>query len=238
MVRRIVGTVVVMLVLAACGGGLSDFEAKIPKPEWFGSVAAPEVGSATEVSALWQSKERCCIDAAQLLANNREFYKSCYSGIVGHPDDEEMVVKCLWLMGAGAPSEQQIPIRQYLVDNYSHHRNSVADCVNCAPGDTVSRVTAELANLRFAKGDVEEAIRLIENVLDRRGGEVSLWVQTEIYASLGRMYLASSVTKTRKARMTAAYERLNRAKAVNPAVERRIERLEKVYVEVSARAAS
>lgn len=222
------------LVLAACGGR-SEFEEKIPKPDWFGSTAAPKVGSAADVSSLWQSKERCCVEEAQLLANNREFYKSCYNGIVDHANDDELVVKCLWLMGAGAPSEQQVPIRQYLVDRYSDHRNSTEDCVNCSPGDTVTRVTAELANLRFNRGEVEAAIGLVENVLDGRGNETSLWVQTETYAALGRMYLASSVTEARKERIATAYERLKRASMSNSTVERRIEGLANVYSDVNAR---
>lgn len=226
--------ILITLILVSCSKG-PDFESKIAKPEWFDSIDAPPLSSTDEVNKLWRSKKRCCIDETKLLENNREFYKVCYNAIANNPKNEELVVQCLWLMDAGADKDQRLKIKRYLVDNYSDHKNSVSRCANCAPGDTVARVTHELARNEKYQGNIDQAISRIENLFDKRGGEISLWVQTEIYTTLGNLYLSSAVTKERKNRMNDAYERLNSARNPENGVERRFPKFEKVYKQVMAR---
>lgn len=194
-----------------------------------------ELNSVGELDTLWRGKKRCCVDEDTLLANNREFYKACYEGIVNNAENEELVVKCLWLMDIGADNSQRIDINRFLVENFRDHKNSVDRCGNCSPGDTVARATKDLARMERAEGQTDQAINLLEDLLDRRGGEVSLWVQTEIYEMLGGLYLKSAVSNERKDRINTAYNRLSAARREDSGVERRFERFEKTYKEVMAR---
>jgi hypothetical protein len=212
-------------------GAPNKFEQTFSRPAWFDSIAAPEVNSSAEVSALWQSEKRCCEDPKTVLKNNRIFYKSCYNAIAAHYDDEELVVKCLWLMDGGAEKGQPEELARFLVTNFGHHRNSVDDCANCMPGDTVARVTLDLARYERAAShsSQQRAIERIENLLDSRGDEISYWVQAEIYEFLGRLYLEAGLTPDRFDRYTRAYAELNRVKEFDESVNRRLGRVESIY---------
>ncbi|MEJ2106482.1 MAG: hypothetical protein P8X48_04005 [Acidiferrobacteraceae bacterium] len=211
------------------------FESAIQKPEWFDTVSAPTLNSVEDVDHLWQSKKRCCIDEDKLQANKREFYKACYNGVVEHPDDDELVVKCLWLMDPGAGSDQYYILKRYLVENYGDHKSDTSHCANCAPGDVIARVSLSLARHERYADSVDTAINRIEGLLSRRRPEISLWVQTEIYTALGRMYLKSAVTDERKQVIGDAYERLASAATEQNGVSRRLPDLEKVRRELMAR---
>ena len=220
-------------ILCACGNS-ETFESKIAKPTWYDSINIVEINDVDELDALWRGKKRCCIDESTLLANNREFYKACYESIVNNSENEALIVKCLWLMGAGADRGQRIDIKRFLVEHYGDHKNSVDRCSNCSPGDTVARVTRDLARMEKSQGQIDLAITLLEDMLDSRGREVSLWVQTEIYETLGNMYLSSTITNERKDRMNSAYNRLSGARREGNGVETRFEGFEKTYKDVMA----
>jgi len=221
-------------ILCACGNS-ETFESRIPKPAWYDSIELVEINDVGELDALWRGKKRCCIDESTLLANNREFYKACYESIVNNSENEELVVKCLWLMDVGADQGQRIDINRFLLENFGDHQNSVDRCSNCSPGDTVARVTKDLARKENAQGQIDHAITLLEDLLDSRGGEVSLWIQTEIYEELGNMYLSSALTNERKDRINTAYNRLSGVRREDNGVESRFERFENTYKEVMAR---
>jgi hypothetical protein len=224
-------TYVALLSILLIGCGQSNkFEQEITQPEWFDSIDAPEINSSNEVSALWQSKKRCCEDETVLLKNNRTFYKSCYNAISENFDNEELVVKCLWLMDAGANSKQKIKLSKFLVENYSHHKNSITGCANCMPADTVARETLSFARYEKRLGHQENAIHVIENLLDNRLSEISYWVQVQIYEFLGRLYLEQGITDTRIKRFKETYKTLNRVKDYNEPLERRYKSFEKVYM--------
>jgi hypothetical protein len=208
----------------------NKFEQTFTEPEWFDSVAAPEVNTSEQVSALWQSEKRCCEDANVLLKNNRIFYKSCFNAITDNYENEELVVKCLWLMDAGADKEQRVRLKRYLVDNFGHHRNSVDNCANCMPGDTVARVTLELARYESrTSNSKKQPIKLLEDLLDSRLDEISYWVQAEIYEFLGVLYLEDGVTEDRQNRYEETYYRLKKAKQYNEPLEKRFAQIEKKY---------
>jgi hypothetical protein len=211
------------------------FASVIQKPDWFDSVSAPALNSVADVDRLWQSRKRCCIDKDKLQANRREFYKACYNGIVQHPDNDELVVKCLWLMDPGPGNEQYYVLKRYLVDNYGDHKSDTSHCANCAPGDVIARVTLGLAQHERYTDSVDVAIKRIEGLLSRRRPEISLWVQTEIYTALGQMYLKSAVTDERKQVISDAYERLVSAATEQNGVTRRLPDLDRVKRELMAR---
>ena len=208
----------------------NKFTAAFAKPAWFDSIPAPDVHTAEEVSALWQSEARCCGDSSAVLENARIFYKSCYNAIAAHYDDEKLVVLCLWLMDLAADPEQTRQLASFLVENFSHHRNSVERCANCMPGDTVARVTLELAMLESRESNNKQRpIGRIESLLDRREDEISYWVQAEIYEFLGRLYLEAGLTQERLSRYEAAYGRLDRLKEINEPLKARFAPVRKIY---------
>ncbi len=236
------GIAVLVALLAACDADppevpeqllANPFQRQMEKPAWLDDVEAPRVTTADEVSALWRSKKRCCVSERKLLANNREFYKACYVAIGEHFDDEALVVKCLWLMTAGAEGDQRRQIRQYLVDHHFGYRGRTDNCANCAPADTVARVSRSLAHDRLGAGRAREASGIIERVLDERLEEISPWVQVELYESLARAYLEAGITEARATRLQAAYERLSALAASDEPVARRMDRLEAAYREAS-----
>ncbi len=193
-----------LLVITGCKES-NKFEKTFAKPLWFNSIDASEVNSSDEVSALWQSEKRCCEDSVKLLKNNRIFYKSCYNAISKNYNDEQVVVLCLWLMDAGAGSDQRIELSRFLVENFSKHKNRVDNCANCMPADTVARVTLELASYEGRHNNSKKvAIERIERLLDSRSDEISYWVQAEIYEFLGDIYLEDGVLKTEPDHFPAA----------------------------------
>jgi len=209
----------------------TGFEETFPRPYWFGLVDAREIRTSAEVSALWQSEKRCCENSATLLRNNRIFYKSCYNAILAHREDEALVVKCLWLMDGGAEKGQREKLARFVVDNFGHHKNSVDDCVNCMPGDTVARVTLDLARYESSASHSakERSIDRIEDLLDTRADEISYWVQAEIYEFLGQLYLESGLTQERLDRYKRAHAELSRVKESNEPLGRRFDPVEKIY---------
>jgi hypothetical protein len=221
---------VLSLILVAGCEEPNKFVQNFAAPDWFDSVDAPEINSVEEVDALWQSEKRCCEDADVLLKNNRIFYKSCFNAISDNYGNEELVVKCLWLMGVGADGEQRIQLKRYLVENYGRHRNRVDNCANCMPGDIVARVTLELARHenRTSKSNTRP-IKLLEDLLDSRLGEISLWVQAEIYEFLGVLYLEDGITEERLERFEETYNRLKTAKQDNAPLEKRFAPIETLH---------
>lgn len=226
---------VLLIVLAVAGCSETNlFEQTFAKPDWFHTVEAQRLQSSAEVSALWQSEKRCCEDENTLLQNNRIFYKSCFNAIVDHYDDEELVVKCLWLMDVGAESEHKVALSRFLVDNFPHHRNDISNCANCMPADTVARVTLKLARHESRSTNNKDLpVERIETLMDARKDEISYWVQAEIYAFLGKLYLEDGVTDERFQRFNAAFARLDRAKLHNEPLARRFAQVEERYRQVS-----
>ena len=204
---------------------VADFQEAIPKPSWYDNVEAPIANTSAEVSKVWQSKKRCCESKEVLKANNQEFYKTCYRAIENYFSDEELVVKCLWLMDTGATRDHRLQIKRFLVTHFSHHKNNITRCANCAPADTVARVTLELASMLRRYGNPDESITLIERVLDTRLPEVSPWVQTEIYTKLARWYAEDD--SKRRNRVGYALQNLESiGKSGNESVERRFLRFQ------------
>jgi len=208
----------------------NKFESEFSKPEWFDSIEAPQVDTFDQVDALWRSDKMSSVDPDIALKNSRIFYKSCFIAISEHYEDEDLVVLCLWLMDIGLGSNNRIQTTKFLVDNFGHHKNSITGCVNCLPGDTVARQTLLLA---MHEGRLEnpkdESIRLLENLLDNRVDEISYWVQAEIYAYLGKLYIESEIDDNRLNRMREVYDRFNRVKPINEPLNRRYDSFEKVY---------
>ena len=226
---KYISTIILVLIIAGCSEQ-NKFDSTFEKPEWFDVVEAPSVHSSSEVRALWQSEKRCCENENTLLKNNRIFYKACFNAISEHYEDEELVVKCLWLMDIGAESDQQVQLTRFLVQNFSHHKNSIARCSNCMPGDTVARETLTLARYDNRLSNTKDtSILLIENVLDNRLDEISYWVQAELYEYLGKLYLESGLNDERLERMEEVFDRFNNVKKYNEPLDRRYKSFEKVY---------
>lgn len=226
---KFIHAILLVLIITGCSKP-NKFESEFEKPKWFDTIEAPSVHTSNEVSALWQSEKRCCEDENILLKNNRIFYKACFNAISEHYEDEELVVKCLWLMDIGAESDEKVQLARFLVQNFSHHKNSIAECANCMPGDTVARETLTLARYESRLNNSKDtSIRLIENVLDTRLDEISYWVQAELYEYLGALYLESGLNDERLERMKEVIDRFNKVKKYNEPLERRYKSFEKIY---------
>lgn len=178
-------------------------------PYWARVGHAPVVDDEAELQALWLSTPRCCSEES--VENNRIFYRACVDAIERHPRDEHLVVKCLWLMQV-ALDKGSARLNELIVNRYFHHKDSLRNCANCAPGDTVSRVSQELAGHYAARRDLSAAISLLERVIDERGVETSPWVRIEGYTQLCELYLRTQISSAREERIRAAHLELERLK--------------------------
>jgi hypothetical protein len=204
------------------------------KPAWWSAVEAPVLAAEADVGALWRSKPRCCDEPSKLQAAAREFDKACFRLLAGEAPEESAAVKCLWLMGAGLDRGESQRLREYLLARYFSHRASTDRCAHCAPGDIVAQAAGEASEGYRSRGRTEEAIGLLERVLDERGSDTSLWVQVELYTSLGRLYLASGITPLRRQRLEEAVQRLGAVRE-DETLRTRFPSLEQVWREVAAR---
>ncbi len=219
--------IAVVLGLAACSHG-PDIAGQIPKPAWWDQVDAPVLANDDQVSKLWQSKPRCCVADEQLQANNHEFYKACAQSIDAHPDDADLVTKCMWLMPTGAERGDAITIRELLVRNYFDFDRRTDNCAHCAPADLIARASQDLAANYASTDRLDEALQTMEKVLDKRADEMSPWVQTELVTFLGRLYLKAGVTQARWERLDKAHGRLAALRG-DDTVARRFGALDAVY---------
>lgn len=177
----------------------------LKRPWWMNVISAPTIDNEEQLNAVWQSAPRCCSGLA-LTWNNRIFYKACVDAIDRHPNDENLVVKCMWLMPEPLDPEDKLHHYEFMLDRYFDHRDSLYRCVNCAPGDTITRTASDLASMYWGRNRIDEAIALLERVLDRRGDSTSPWVLIETTTQLGQLYAKSSMNDARMQRMTKAYD--------------------------------
>lgn len=188
------------LVLSACQrpSPMSGIE----HPDWFETTSAPPVQDEAEVDALWLSAPRCC--GADVVANNRIFYKACARAIERQAEDEYLVVKCLWLMQNALDGHQSARLKELIMDRYFTHKDSLRNCANCAPGDTVSRIATELASYYAAVGRLADAISLLERAIDGRSIDTSPWVRIESNTQLCKLYLRTERTAAQRQRISNA----------------------------------
>lgn len=209
------------------------FSELFARPAWWDEAQAPRLAAEEDVDALWRSKPRCCVDEAQLRAAAREFDKACFQLLAAPAAQEAAAVKCLWLMGAALDGGERLRVREFLLARHFAHRAGTSLCANCAPADIVARVAGEVAEA-YARERLEDGVRLLERVLDERRADTSLWVQAELYTSLGRLYLASGITPARRQRLEEAHRRLGEQRE-HETLKARFPKLDAVWREVAAR---
>ena len=163
------------------------FRDVVPKPKWFEKTTERIVRNDNDVTALWQSEKRCCEDSKDVLENRRIFYKACYNGIVKNPFDEDLVVKCLWLMGYSETKTTNPLLGKFLYENYFYHDNKIDNCVNCSKGDTVTRAVMDYAE-SIKINYLYRSIEMLERLLDERENDISNWIKIDLYKKLGYLY--------------------------------------------------
>ncbi|NOY67326.1 MAG: hypothetical protein GXP13_07945 [Gammaproteobacteria bacterium] len=225
--------ILMSLFLISCSDNNDKWfsENVISHPGWFQEMPFTEVDTVEGVSTVWQSKKRCCVDEGMLEQNNREFYKACVKAINKHRSDDELVVRCLWLMGGAVSSPDKIKIKQYLIDNYFYHKASTSHCVNCKSGDVTARVSQSLSGFYYSS-DLNKAIDIIEKPLRDELVDISLWIQVEMYEYLGKLYLKAGLTEERKDTFNKAYKRLSLQRE-HKTLKRRIGGLDKIYKKIN-----
>ena len=137
---------------------------------------------------MWQSEKRCCEDKDKVNKNFRIFYKACYNAIVNNPYDDDLIVKCSWLMGFEETKHSNILLDKYVYENYFDHENSIDDCYNCDIADTVARVTSDYA-YALSPESLSKAIEVLETVIDERGDNISNWIKIDLHNQLAGFYL-------------------------------------------------
>jgi|GEM_PF-1031298 len=204
----------------------------IKQPEWIAEVDnAPTINNADELGTLWRSVPRCCGDDPLVKTNFRIFYKACYNAMARHPEDENIVVDCLWLMQGAIESGDVATSNQFqeiILNKYYNHKDSLKNCANCDYADTVARTAKDLASYNFSINRYDLAINILKDILDKRSNEISPWIRIEILTDLGNAYLQTAISEAGKQRMQAAYEEFA-AKKHDEAIESRFSAFEQVY---------
>lgn len=198
----------VVSVLTACADHSVDVETFLPEPEWIDSVKVVELSSAEDVSQLWRSKKRCCINERKLKNNQREFYKACYVAVARNPADNALVAKCLQLMDSGMEPEVRRQINAHFVSNYFYFESPIDRCSNCLPADPIANASRELAWLEFRANNPHKAIEVVKNVLRARMEEISPFVQMNLYVALAHFYTTTGYSDEELKALLAARDRL------------------------------
>ncbi|MEE9319462.1 MAG: hypothetical protein V3U76_03355 [Granulosicoccus sp.] len=226
--------IVTVVLLSGCSQDTPETQAEtfLPEPEWLASIRAPVVNTRDEVLALWQSEERCCIAERKLEKNEREFYKSCYVAVAEHPQDDGLVVMCMNLMTYSVKRAQRREIHHLILERYADHRDIITGCANCAPADTIARVSHGLSRTEYSDGNKRLAITLLEDILIQRQDEISPWVQTEMYTTLAKHYAGNNATSEQVSTIKEAWQRLDDLQQTDEPVRRRFKDLDKAYREL------
>ncbi|MGV6825597.1 MAG: hypothetical protein ACWA5Q_01355 [bacterium] len=199
-----------------------------PQPDWWSSVDAPLLRSDQERQALWQGKDRCCIDKDDLTDNRREYFKSCSIAIKQYPYDEHLLVNCLWTMEGDARSLDRTKRFQHVIDNYFYHDRKLDNCANCMHADTVAQISLSQARIKYRADDLSESIYLIENMLDSRERDISPWLRLDMLTQLIRFYVMDDLSLDRKRRIEAAWSEFYPLRNTDT-IARRFGAFEKVY---------
>lgn len=228
---------ILLVMLASCNKPdefQKEFEQKFPKPEWFDKIEAPSVSNAKQVTELWRSEKRCCGEP-EVKHNLKIMYKSCYNAILSFYRDEELVVGCIPKMTNVAPSPQPHALWKYLVETYPNYRKDIARCSNCMEADTIARATHSLARYEFSSTkSASKSISVVENFMDRRGGETSPWIQAETFEFLSKLYLEEGVTTDTKLRYQAIREKLTESVTSKSIKPWRLKNFDKVHKVIMA----
>jgi hypothetical protein len=204
------------------------FENTFKRPEWFKSTEWVKISNEKEMSKLWQSEKRCCQNKFSLNSNFKIFYKSCYNGILENYNDNELVVKCLWLMGFEKTKEQNSRLKKFIYENYFNHNSRVDNCANCMIGDIVARSTLSLSQYN-KRENINYSVEILEKIIDKRGHEVSYWIQLDIYSYLIRLYSElPKINKIQKERINNGLFNL-RKNLIKERYKETIKKLEKEY---------
>jgi hypothetical protein len=210
-----------------------NFIKQIKKPTWFNDKPSKIVNNIKEAQELWSSKKRCCVDANILLENNREFFRACYNGVTNNINNDELVVKCIYLMSATENEKNKRYImNNYIVKNYFEHKNDISRCANCNTGDTITRTVKKLAQAEYSLGNKSKAISLLENVITNRK-DAAYWIQVETLEQLGRLYLKNKLSFEQITFINDNFDNLLKESKNNEAATKRIPKLQKLIDKIN-----
>ena len=224
---RIFIAFVAVLLLGGCKDHSTDVETFLPKPAWVDSIDAPILNTVEDVSTLWQSKKRCCVNKWTLQNNQREFYKACYVAVATHSQDQLLVAKCLQLMDNGMERDVRYQIHQHYLDKYFYLKSLVDRCFNCSPADPLVNVVLNLAWIENYNDNPQRAIDIVQRVLDERIEEISPYRQMSLYEVLARFYRKTGYSAEQLIVLKAARDRLRDHKDENRAATYNFKTLEK-----------
>lgn len=171
-------------------------ETFLPIPDWLPNTEIVRLDTLEEVSGLWQSKDRCCIDKDELVKNQREFYASCYDLIARSPGPQ-IVFKCLYLMDNGMEKATRRHILDYIANNYYSIRTSTEHCANCSPSDDITRAIRQLAMMESQQGEHQMGIARLKKLLHDKTGDITDWVELEVLESLAYIYTRTPAIEQR-----------------------------------------
>lgn len=158
--------------------------------DWFDDIDAPQIHNKKQLSKVWQSKPRCCVDKKELQKNNREFYKACYVAIQQYPSNNDIEAFCLWLMDIALESaEERLKHNEYFIKKFFYYDRPLNNCANCAPANVSARIAQQLSRQYKNSNRFDEAVKLLERMSDERHQETSDWVLAELTTQLGKYYL-------------------------------------------------
>jgi tetratricopeptide (TPR) repeat protein len=70
---------------------------------------------------------------------------------------------------------------EFALNRYFYHNMPLDRCVNCMHGDTIANITRTLASNYDGENRYDDAIRIIDNLINKRGQEISDYKQADLY---------------------------------------------------------
>jgi len=165
------------------------FRAIAPLPDWWEEVSsAYAINDLGTLFSAWQSYSHI----GEHEEGDRSFFKAAYLAILAHPEDTDLVVKAIDMIGGTVPSyPHHIALLEFGLSRYFDYDQRTDNCANCMTGDTINDVASSLAWKYVSAGRPGDAVAVLERVIGRRKVEISDYKLAETHNTLAQAYWAA-----------------------------------------------
>jgi len=160
-----------------------DFVAIAPLPVWWNDVRVNDkvIHTYDELQAVWESGTYV---GSKLKASARRMFKVGYLTILYNRENDALVAEAIVRMEVikmYGQYPQFTRVQEFALERYFYHNKPLARCVNCMHGDSIAYITQSLASSYNSKHRYDDTIKIIDNLISKRGHEISGYIQASLY---------------------------------------------------------
>ncbi|MBY0414492.1 MAG: hypothetical protein K2Q18_10015 [Bdellovibrionales bacterium] len=160
------------------------FNEIIPRPSWWDSALANyEIHSYSELMQRWQSN-------GDDEASKRGLFRAIYVAIENYPSDEHLAVFGMDFLGYLSDELNiKLAIGETVHKHFFNFRQMTNNCANCSVGDEVASLLDSYSQALTSANRGEEALKILQELLEKREMEISRWKSVEIYMQIVKSYM-------------------------------------------------